>query len=107
MWIDRCLASAASLPALRRPDACGADRSRVAPKPAESAGATLSAKNADLDQRLQNVRIAVFRDLIDSVDLTELGRLDPSAVREEISDIVFGNHQHALDRVVGRPNSNW
>jgi pilus assembly protein CpaF len=50
------------------------------PKPAE--------KTQDLDQRLQNVRIAVFRDLIDSVDLTELGRLDAAAVREEISDIV-------------------
>jgi pilus assembly protein CpaF len=54
-----------------------------APKPAEA-----PAKSEDLDQRLQNVRIAVFRDLIDSVDLTELGRLDPAAVREEISDIV-------------------
>jgi len=45
-------------------------------------------KSDDLDQRLQNVRIAVFRDLIDSVDLTELGRLDAAAVREEIYDIV-------------------
>jgi len=54
-----------------------------APKPVEA-----PAKSEDLDRRLQNVRIAVFRDLIDSVDLTELGRLDPAAVREEISDIV-------------------
>ncbi len=45
-------------------------------------------KGSELDQRLQAVKIAVFNDLIDSVDLTELGKLDIAAVREEISDIV-------------------
>ncbi len=46
------------------------------------------AKGSEMDQRLQDVKVAVFNDLIDSVDLTELGKLDPVAVREEISDIV-------------------
>jgi pilus assembly protein CpaF len=54
----------------------------------ERSGAGTSAKNLGLDQRVQDVRVAVFRDLIDSVDLAELGKLDPSVVREEISDIV-------------------
>src|SRR5579859_5453033 len=43
---------------------------------------------AEPDQRMQRVRVAIFRDLIDSVDLTELGRHDPTSLREEISDIV-------------------
>jgi len=46
------------------------------------------AKPAEVDQRLQDIKVAVFNDLIDSVDLTELGKLDAAAVREEISDIV-------------------
>ena len=45
-------------------------------------------KSADVDQRLQAVKVAVFNDLIDSVDLTELGRMEPAAVKAEISDIV-------------------
>jgi pilus assembly protein CpaF len=67
----------------------GAVVARPAVAPVElPASKTPTAKTADIDQRLQNVRIAVFRDLIDTVDLTELGKLDPAAVREEISDIV-------------------
>lgn len=50
------------------------------PKPA--------ARSAEMDQRLSDMKINIFNDLIDSVDLTELSKLDPTAVREEISDIV-------------------
>ncbi|MBF0394065.1 MAG: CpaF family protein, partial [Alphaproteobacteria bacterium] len=50
--------------------------------------APLAAKPPDMDSRLQDIKIGIFNDLIDSVDLTELSKLDPSAVREEISDIV-------------------
>ena len=46
------------------------------------------AKSAEMDGRLSDIKISIFNDLIDSVDLTELSKLDPSAVREEISDIV-------------------
>jgi pilus assembly protein CpaF len=67
----------------------GAETARPPVAPVEkSVQKTPAAKTLDADQRLQDVRIAVFRDLIDTVDLTELGRLDPAAVREEISDIV-------------------
>lgn len=47
-----------------------------------------SGKTAEMDQRLSDMKINIFNDLIDSVDLTELSKLDPTAVREEISDIV-------------------
>ncbi len=57
-------------------------RPQAAPPPPSAA------KGPEMDQRLQDVKVAVFNDLIDSVDLTELGKLDPAAVREEISDIV-------------------
>jgi pilus assembly protein CpaF len=40
------------------------------------------------DQRLSDIKIAIFSDLIDSVDPAELGKLAPAQVREEISDIV-------------------
>jgi pilus assembly protein CpaF len=64
-----------------------------APAPAEPVGraeprAPITARAAEIDQRLQDVKVAVFNDLIDSVDLTELGKLEPAAVREEIADIV-------------------
>ncbi|OAN50425.1 protein kinase [Paramagnetospirillum marisnigri] len=65
------------------------------PPPAASpatAAAPVSAppptRATDLDQRLSDIKIAIFNDLIDSVDPTELGRLEPAQVREEISDIV-------------------
>jgi pilus assembly protein CpaF len=45
-------------------------------------------KSSAIDQRMQDIRVAVFNDLIESVDLTELSKLDATAVREEISDIV-------------------
>jgi pilus assembly protein CpaF len=58
---------------------------RPAPTPQP---AVPTAKGPEIDQRLQDVKVAVFNDLIDTVDLTELGKLQPGAVREEISDIV-------------------
>ena len=63
-----------------------AEERPAAPPPTPAAPAP--AKSAEMDQRLQDVKVAVFNDLIDSVDLTELGKLDATAVREEISDIV-------------------
>ncbi|BAE52548.1 CpaF family protein [Paramagnetospirillum magneticum] len=45
-------------------------------------------RGAEPDQRLSDIKIAIFNDLIDSVDPTELGKLEPAQVREEISDIV-------------------
>ena len=62
----------------------------AAPKPESVAvpQAAAEPKSSEVEQRLQAVKVAVFNDLIDSVDLTELGRLDPAAVRVEIADVV-------------------
>ena len=58
------------------------------PTPIKPEPLAVEVKSADVDQRLQAVKVAVFNDLIDSVDLTEMGRLEPAAVRVEIADIV-------------------
>jgi pilus assembly protein CpaF len=74
------------------------------PTPAPSAGAPASAavrapapaavpaaqpaKTVELEQRLSDIKIAIFNDLINSVDPAELSKLAPQQVREEISDIV-------------------
>ncbi len=55
---------------------------------ARSAVVVPAAARAESDQRLTEIKIAIFNDLIDSVDPTELAKLDPAQVREEISDIV-------------------
>ena len=41
-----------------------------------------------IDQRLSDAKIAIFNDLIDSVDPAELSKFSPAQMREEISDIV-------------------
>ncbi|EME68657.1 Flp pilus assembly protein, ATPase CpaF [Paramagnetospirillum caucaseum] len=60
---------------------------REAAKPA-AVPAPAGGRGAEMDQRLSDIKIAIFNDLIDSVDPTELGTLEPAQVREEISDIV-------------------
>ena len=41
-----------------------------------------------LDEKLQEIKVGVFNDLIEAVDLSQLAALEHSEVREEISDIV-------------------
>lgn len=67
------------------PDPRSAPTSRAAPS---AAPATATERAEGPDQRLSDIKIAIFNDLIDSVDPTELGRLEPAQVREEVSDIV-------------------
>ncbi|CAA7611454.1 Flp pilus assembly protein, ATPase CpaF [Candidatus Terasakiella magnetica] len=59
-----------------------------APVPTAGSSAVSAPRSSELDQRLSDLKIAIFNDLIDSVDPTELGKLEPAQVREEISDIV-------------------
>ena len=60
-----------------------------APEPAAQQAETPDAGGGgQMDDRLAEVKVNVFNDLIESVDLTELGKLDPAQVREEIGDIV-------------------
>src|SRR5437868_4304184 len=43
---------------------------------------------AVLDARLNDIRVGVFNALLDAVDLNELSKLTPDAVREELTDII-------------------
>jgi pilus assembly protein CpaF len=58
------------------------------PQAAPQPQAPAAARSAEVDQRLSDIKVGIFNDLIDSVDPTELGKLEPAQVREEISDIV-------------------
>ncbi|CAA7616845.1 CpaF family protein [Magnetospirillum sp. SS-4] len=78
----RRAAPPASKPAAEPP------RDRPPSAAAPPAAAPASPRSSELDQRLSDIKIAIFNDLIDSVDPTELGALEPAQVREEISDIV-------------------
>jgi pilus assembly protein CpaF len=65
----------------------------MTPAPLPPAGAavlpaTTAAAAADPDRRLNDMRVAIFNDLLDSVDSSELAKLDPAQMREEISDMV-------------------
>ncbi len=55
---------------------------------ARSGSATKAVFNEAAERRIAEAKISVFNSLIDSVDLTELGKLDPAQVREEISETV-------------------
>ncbi len=44
--------------------------------------------NEAADRKLGEAKIGVFNALVDSIDLTELGKLNPEQVREEIGDTV-------------------
>jgi pilus assembly protein CpaF len=47
-----------------------------------------STRSADMDNRLGEVKVSVFNDLMATVDLGEFAKLDHKAVREAISEIV-------------------
>jgi pilus assembly protein CpaF len=56
----------------------------AAPPPAAAA----AAKGAEMDQRLNEIKVSVFNDLMATVDLGEFAKLDHKAVREAIGEIV-------------------
>jgi pilus assembly protein CpaF len=58
-----------------------------APAPSAEAAAPPSKAIAG-DARLEEIKGRVFTDLIETVDLSELAKLAPQAMREEISDII-------------------
>ena len=61
-----------------------------APAPAESTPRSKASSLADeaAEQKFAESKIAIFNVLIDSVDLTEISKLGPEQVREEIQEIV-------------------
>ncbi|HUN49594.1 MAG TPA: CpaF family protein [Candidatus Sulfotelmatobacter sp.] len=42
----------------------------------------------EVDQRFNDIKVAVFNALLDAVDLKEIAKLSPEAVREELTDII-------------------
>ena len=60
--------------------------------PTEEAADTLEqhrdAESHEAKDRLQGVKVEIFNDLVEAVDLAALGKLSEGAVRQEISDIV-------------------
>jgi pilus assembly protein CpaF len=59
-------------------------------KPAQPAAATAPAPKAPSseDTHFNEIKVAVFNSLLDAVDLKELAKLSPEAVREELTDII-------------------
>ena len=41
-----------------------------------------------INEKLEEIKVVVFNDLLEAVDVTQIGSLPPAEVREEISDIV-------------------
>ena len=57
-------------------------------KEADKSHDVSGSNSAPLGEKLQEIKVSVFNDLIEAVDLSQLAALEHSEVREEISDIV-------------------
>jgi len=83
-------------PPVRRSDSAPASPARAEPKaPPPQAPLTPSAPKPERkpaerarSEEYYDVKTTVFNALIDTIDLTQLSKLDPEAAREEIRDIV-------------------
>jgi pilus assembly protein CpaF len=68
--------------------AATAPRAAVVERKPAAAPQTAKPQAAVLDARLNDIRVGVFNALLDAVDLNELSKLAPEAVREELTDII-------------------
>jgi pilus assembly protein CpaF len=57
-------------------------------QPAPTPGPRPTPKAPDSDARLQKIKSAIFKDLLESVNLAELARMPTERVREEIADVI-------------------
>ena len=73
--------------ALPAPSAAASPVAAATPAPA-SVSVSAPPRPATPDERLSDIKIAVFNDLLNAVDPGELAKLDNQGMREEISDIV-------------------
>ncbi|HVJ35774.1 MAG TPA: CpaF family protein [Terriglobia bacterium] len=62
--------------------------SPLASSPAASNTTTTNVRPSELNGRLAEVKASVFNDLIATVDLSELAKLDTNSMREAITDVV-------------------
>ncbi|PHS78788.1 MAG: protein kinase [Rhodospirillaceae bacterium] len=67
------------------PEKSEAKASAPAPEPAPSSATSLS---DEAKEKLDEIKVNVFNDLMEAVDLSELTALTPEQVREEINDMV-------------------
>ena len=74
-------------PSQNVPVAAAANEAAVA-APAAPRKASGGARPGELDSRLQEIKQNVFNDLISTVDLAELAKLDHKSVREAIGEVV-------------------
>jgi pilus assembly protein CpaF len=59
-----------------------------APTTAPSGQLVTKVRSSELDSRLAEIKTSVFNDLIATVDLSELAKLDANSMREAITDVV-------------------
>jgi len=77
--------AAAPVPAPKPTPKAAPKKAPSAPQPTSKANAPLS---AEAKEKLDEVKVNVFNDLMEAVDLSELGSLTADQVREEINDMV-------------------
>ncbi|MBF0248562.1 MAG: hypothetical protein HQL36_10905, partial [Alphaproteobacteria bacterium] len=78
--------AAASKPAAQEPKkAAPPPKPKTPAKPESQAAPKLS---AEAKEKLDEIKVNVFNDLMEAVDLAELSSLTPDQVREEITDMV-------------------
>ena len=58
------------------------------PAAAEARQPDLRPVAPEVDQRFNDIKVGVFNALLDAVDLKEIAKLQPDAVREELTDII-------------------
>jgi len=73
-------------PAAPPPGAASATSPEI--KPTQPAPPPAARAPAPEDTRFNEIKVAVFNSLLDAVDLKELAKLAPEAVREELTDII-------------------
>ncbi len=70
------------------PKAKPAAAPKPAPEPEVKTSDAAKALDQARDSSLEEAKIGIFSALVDSIDLTELSKLDPQTMRTEISDII-------------------
>ncbi|MBI3710163.1 MAG: CpaF family protein, partial [Proteobacteria bacterium] len=59
-----------------------------APKAVPEAATQFRAAPSETETRFQEIKVGVFNMLLETVDLNELGKLQPDALRDELSDVI-------------------
>jgi pilus assembly protein CpaF len=89
MFGKRVAPLAPKLQPANEPAAALTTAAESAPAPvAEPVAVPRSSGSVEVEARLLDIKVAVFNTLLQTVDLKEIGKLKPDAVRAELSDII-------------------